>query len=63
MDKYNIIPWDLTHIARNINIHKITNDDFNDEYIIFDDNKKKSYIKVKGLDFHLLNKDTYMSLV
>lgn len=64
VDKRNIIPWDLTHIARNIKVHRTKSKEFNDEYIIFDANeKKRTYIKVKGLDFHLLSKDSYMSLV
>lgn len=63
IDKKNIILWNLTHIARNVKVHKATDKPFNSEYVIFDASKKQTYIKVKDMDFHLLNKDTYMSLV
>lgn len=49
------IPWNLTHLSKQVTAHKIQDT----EYIFFNKNK---YITMKDMDFHILDKQTFMEL-
>ena len=64
----DVIPWNLVHIGPKTYVYKNSDDAYNTEYtIIFDKwarNKiKKEYMIVKDMDFHIINKDIFMSLI
>ena len=49
------IPWPLLHLSKNVNAYKISDN----QYMFLSGNK---YITLKDVDFHLLNKNTFMEL-
>jgi len=62
-DTRSYMPWNLLHLAKNRKAFKNTTDEFCTEYTIMDDNNKSTYIQIKDTDFHILDKNTFMSLV
>lgn len=67
LDK-DIIPWNLTHISRGIQVIPNTNKKFNTEYTVIYDHWKrgklrKEYIIIKDFDFHVINKDIFVELM
>jgi hypothetical protein len=64
-DKSNYIPWRLVHAGSDITISKVTESEFNTEYIMFRKNSKdkNEYIMVNDTDFHCMNKTTFMEIV
>lgn len=60
----NLIPWKLTHVNSYLNVIKNSSDPFNTSYTIINDRGLKAeYIKVKDMDFHCMNKTTFMEIV
>ncbi len=55
INKQDYIPWDLLHLNDQIKIHRMNET----EYLCIRDNK---YITIKDIDFHILNKNTFMEL-
>lgn len=68
VNERDFIPWNLTHIGRNIQVHQNTEDEFNTEYtLIFDNwqrNKiRKEWLTIRDHDFHVVNKDIAVELI
>lgn len=64
----DIIPWNLTHISKGIQVIPNTNKKFNTEYTVIYDHWKrgklrKEYIIIKDFDFHVINKDIFVELM
>lgn len=62
------IPWPLTHVSESIKVYKNTSDQFNTSYTMTKeinniDKTKTEYCIVKDIDFHLMNKKTFMEIV
>jgi hypothetical protein len=53
--KQDYIPWNLLHLNNHVTTHRINET----EYLCIKNNK---YITVKDIDFHILNKNTFMEL-
>lgn len=54
--------WNLVHVGLGVKVHR----DSNTEYTLIGQDKKSGkpgYIKVKDIDFHMLNKHNFMELV
>ena len=66
--KDNIIPWNLLHMGRTVQIYKNSNDVFNTEYTVTTDvaqrgKTRKEYITIKEMDFHVMLKENFMELI
>lgn len=66
--KEDVIPWDLTHVGKNTNVYKNTDDEFNTEYTVMFDNWqrgkiRKEYLTIKDMDFHVMNKQNFLDLI
>lgn len=64
----DIIPWNLTHISKGIQVIPNTDKKFNTEYTVIYDHWKrgklrKEYIIIKDFDFHLINKEIFVELM
>jgi hypothetical protein len=61
----NLLPWKLLHAGSDVKIHKLSDNEFNTDYIMFFTNikNKTEYIKIKETDFHCMNKTNYMEIV
>jgi hypothetical protein len=64
----DIIPWNLTHIGKNTNVYKNSNDQFNTEYTVMFDNWqrgkiRKEYMTIKDMDFHVMTKENFIELM
>jgi hypothetical protein len=55
-NKQDYIPWNLLHLNRQVKAYRV-----NDTEYVFLDNKQK-YIRLKDIDFHLLDKENFMEL-
>lgn len=55
INKHDYIPWNLLHLNDQIKMHRITDN----EYLCIKNNK---YVTIKDIDFHILNKNTFMEL-
>ncbi len=67
-NKQDIIPWNLSHIGKNTQIYRNSDDEFNTEYTVMFDNWtrgkiRKEYITIKDFDFHVMNKENFMELI
>lgn len=63
-DPSNYIPWSLVHLTNSISAYRNDSKKFNTEYTLIDTTlSKPAYIQIKDMDFHCLNKQTYMELV
>jgi hypothetical protein len=62
-NKQNYIPWSLVHVTHEIEISKKSEKEFNTSYtMIKNNNGKNQYIEVNNMDFHCMNKKTYMDI-
>jgi hypothetical protein len=64
----DIIPWNLLHVGKNTTVYKDNSDMLDTEYTILFDNWqkgkiRKEYIKVKDIDFHIMNKENFVELM
>jgi len=64
----DIIPWDLVHVGKHINIYSCSNEVNNSEFVLMYDNWqrgkiRKDYITIKDMDFHVMSKDNFMELI
>jgi hypothetical protein len=63
-NKENIIPWALVHLNKEYKAYRVNDIDFNTEYVIIDDTKDRPvYNILKDMDFHCMNKETFMNIV
>lgn len=62
-DKTSYMPWSLTHLASNRKVYKISDSEFCNEFIVMDDKPRPNYIKIKDMDFHILDKRMFMDIV
>lgn len=51
------IPWNLLHLNNDVTANKISDTEF-----LFINNKTKKYVTLKDVDFHILNKQTFMEI-
>lgn len=63
-DTSNYIPWSLVHAGSDISISKLSDSEFNTEYIMFRKNNKdkNEYMIVKDTDFHCMNKNVFTEI-
>jgi len=66
--KNDVIPWNLLHVGKDVCIYRNSDDEFNTEYTVMFDNWKrgkirKEYITMKDMDFHVMGKDNFMTLI
>jgi hypothetical protein len=64
----DIIPWNLLHVGKNTSVYADSNDEFNTAYTVMFDNWqrgkiRKEYINIKDMDFHVMNKESFMELI
>lgn len=57
--KQDYIPWKLLHVSTRVHVYR----ESDTQYILMSDTgKKKSYIRIKDIDFHMLSKTNYLDL-
>lgn len=66
--KTDFIPWNLLHVGKKTPIYKNNPDPLDTEFTILCDywqrNKvRKDYITIKNLDFHVMDKENFMSMI
>lgn len=58
------LPWPLTHVSKNVKVFRDTNTSYTLMREVNYRNKLKTeYMKVKDIDFHLLDKNQFMELI
>lgn len=65
-DKSIYMPWALTHLNTDILVDKLTDLEYNTSYKIYKENQKTTKIEyciINDMDFHLMNKNTFMEIV
>jgi len=63
----DIIPWDLVHVGKYTQVFANNTGQFNTEFTVMTDTQyrnktRKEYITVKDMDFHMFDKDIFMSI-
>jgi hypothetical protein len=66
--KDNIIPWNLLHMGKTVQVYRNSDDAFNTEYTVTTDvvqrgKTRKEYITIKDCDFHVMSKEDFMELI
>ena len=61
-DPSNYIPWNLLHVNDKAKLYK-TGDEFDTEYVATRVIKRTEYIKIKSVDFHMLNKKNFIEII
>lgn len=60
INKQNYIPWTLNHVNSYVKVYKLNDT----EYMMLNETGKRAeYMIVKDMDFHCMNKETFMELV
>ena len=67
-DHRNYIPWPLIHVNDSIKVYRNTEDTYNTSYTMIREidtpqKVRNEYCVVKDIDFHLMNKKTFMEIV
>lgn len=62
-DSKHYIPWSLMHVSKGTMVQKISNTEFQTAYRATINGTKTSYVIFSGTDFHVMDKDLYMSLI
>ena len=63
-EKRNYIPWTLNHVNSHVKVYRVNDEPFNTEYVLLNETgKRPEYMIVKDMDFHCMNKETFMELV
>ena len=66
-DKSMYMPWSLIHANHDLTIERLTNSVYNTEYkvcktTLSQQKTKKEYCIINDMDFHLMNKKTFMEI-
>jgi len=61
-DTTNYIPWNLLHVNEKTKLYKI-GDEFDTNYVATRVVKRTEYIKIKDIDFHMLNKTNFTEII
>lgn len=63
-NKSNYFSWSLNHVNTDITVKKLSDDEFNTDYVFLRQNNKgkNQYIRVTNTDFHCLHKNTFMEV-
>jgi hypothetical protein len=54
----DFIPWNLTHVGKDATVTRYSDA----AYKVYSKKEKKSFIKIKDFDFHMLDKENFMEL-